>query len=87
MKYIEKTCLRPVLVIVSDLRHRQVGFSLVWSCGSRNAEERNVLMRSEAILGSLGAELKKSDKERLFLATDSTVLVWSLFAYLCIFYL
>ena len=37
-------------------------------------------MRSEAILGSLEAELKKSDKERLFLVTDCTVLVWSLFA-------
>ena len=66
--------------MVSDLRPRQVGFSVVWSCESRNSEGRNVLMRSEAILGSLEAELKKSDKERIFLATDCTVLVWFLFA-------
>lgn len=66
--------------MVNDLRPSQVVFSVVWSCESRDAEGRNVLMRSEAILGSLEAELKKSDKERLFLATDCTVLVWSLFA-------
>lgn len=51
--YIKETCLGPVLHIVSGLGPREVGFSLFGTVEGRNAEERNVMMRSEAVSYSL----------------------------------